>query len=200
MVGHARRPVQDRTRQLNFACGTGENSVNVRPARPKILLIHDCAENVKSVKKAVASAKVSCCLRTVGAGVSTLAYLRRRPPYSDAPDPDLILFDLSDPQARNYKLLDAIKADRKLSAKPIVLLTSDHSEVELTAKYEKRRKCAMFSPLRLESFLRSMKSLNVDRYLRAVQYIEQFGFVLARMPTQNDQVQSRQSSLSRAAH
>lgn len=157
-------------------------TVDVSSVHPNILLIDDSAENVRSVQGAMSAIRFDCSLRTIGAGIGTMAYLRRKCPYADAPDPDLILFDLSDPQSRYFKLLDAIRADEKLASKPIVILTNDAAQEKLAAKYGSRQDSTMFSPLELDKFLGTMKSLEPKRFLGAVQQLEKFGLVQVRLP------------------
>lgn len=150
--------------------------------RPNLLLIEDFPEMAGHLREELKAAHLECRLHIVGAGTTALSYLRRTKPYGDAPVPDLILFDFSEPKTRFFKLLDELKSDPELSEKPLVLLTSDKSEEMLTKRYEEKDQCTIFSPVGLESFLQSMQSLDLRRFLHAIQLIEQLGHVLVRLP------------------
>lgn len=147
-----------------------------------ILLIGDHAETVGRLQAELQIIGTHCRLRTIGAGTSALAYLRRTSPYADVSMPDLIFFDFCEPQSRYYRLLEEIKADASLSQIPLVLLTSNESGKLLTEKYEEAHRYTIFSPVRLPKFLSAMDSMDQSRFLNAVRLCDQLGFVLVQLP------------------
>lgn len=59
-------------------------------------------------------------LHAVDSGEAALAFLRRQPPYVDAPAPGLILMDVHLPGRSGLDVLAEIKADPDLQGIPVV--------------------------------------------------------------------------------
>ena len=161
------------------------------PDAINILLISDDAKRIAIVREVLNSTRPNCRLHTIGAGHSALSYLRQEGAYEKAPSNDLILFDLVEPASADMRLLKRIKADRKLGAIPIVLLTTEESEEMIAALNENRRNQIMFSSIGLARFMRTMSSIRRDRFLSALQLIENLGYVPVRLPDSADALQSR---------
>ena len=153
--------------------------------RVSILLVEDCYDNVGAIRQSLESSNTRCRLQTVGVGSSTLNYLRREVPYADAPVPDLILFDFSDVRKESFELLEKIRADKSIASIPVALLVDAKSEIALNKLCANRgngRDQTMFSPIDLDSFLKAMNSIRLDRFLNAVKLIGSLGFVLVTLP------------------
>ena len=76
-------------------------------------------------------------------GEECMAYLRREPPFEDAPTPDLILLDLNMPRMGGREVLAELVADEELRGLPVVILSTaaEHDEVMgLTAHTEPEQK------------------------------------------------------------
>ena len=155
------------------------------PARINILLIEDRPEGVYVTKRALENAGVRCRFHTVGSGSSTFDYLRQVGSYKDVPTPDLIFLDLSSPSDKCISLLKKIKADEEISKIPIVVLSGPESEQKLNNAYKATGEFICFTPIDLDAFLGAIKSLRLDRFLHAIQLIDKFGFVLAKMPDED---------------
>jgi response regulator RpfG family c-di-GMP phosphodiesterase len=150
--------------------------------RLSILLVEDCYDNVGAIRQSLESSNTRCRLQTVGVGGSTLNYLRKEVPYADAPTPDLILFDFSDVRKESFELLEKIRADKSIASIPVALLVDTKSEIALNKLCADRRDQTMFSPIDLDSFLKAMNSIRLDRFLNAVKLIGSLGFVLVTLP------------------
>lgn len=150
--------------------------------RLNILLIADNTDSIQVIRQALETSNTRCRLLMVGVGPSTLAYLRREGPYADAPVPDLILFDVVDAEADSIGVLKRIKADPRFQSMPIVLLTNDDSEPALEDMQLGRTRYTTFSPVDLESFLTALNAIQPSRFMHAISLLENFGFVLVRMP------------------
>ncbi|MBT8077055.1 MAG: hypothetical protein KJO31_00680 [Gammaproteobacteria bacterium] len=161
------------------------------PDAINILLISDDASRTTTVCDVLHATRPNCRLHTIGAGHGALAYLRQQGPYENAPSNDLILFDLIEAGSADLRLLQRIKADRKLAAIPIVLLTTEKSEEMIAALSEDRRNQVMFSPIDLARFMRTMGSIRRDRFLNALQLIENLGYVPVRLPDEAEVSRSR---------
>ncbi|HMB94749.1 MAG TPA: hypothetical protein VKK61_01785, partial [Tepidisphaeraceae bacterium] len=64
----------------------------------EILLVEDNPGDVRLAIEALTEAKVHNRLSTVADGEAAMNFLHRKPPYADAPRPDLILLDLNLPR------------------------------------------------------------------------------------------------------
>ena len=150
--------------------------------RVRILLIQNQESTLRTVQQTLESNKTRCRLQMVGICTATLSYLRREEPYTDAPVPDLVLFDLSDASPASIAVVKAIKADKHCRSLPMVLLTSRDSEDEVVKLVSKRGQDNAFSPVDLDSFIKALNSFKPDRFMHAVTLLENFGYVLVRMP------------------
>ncbi len=150
--------------------------------RLNILLIADNSDSIRIIRGALEASHTRCRLLMVGVGSSTLAYLRREGPYGDAPVPDLILFDIVDAEPDAIAVLRRIKADANFQAMPIVLLTNADAEPALDDMQLGRTQYTTFSPVDLESFLSALNAIQPNRFMHAISLLENFGFVLVRMP------------------
>ena len=63
-----------------------------------------------------------------------MEFLRREGQYAQAPRPDLILLDLNLPRKDGREVLAEIKADEKLTAIPVVVLTTSQAETGRAAR------------------------------------------------------------------
>ena len=134
------------------------------------------------IRDSLTESRVRCCLHTAGADRNALNHPRHSKPFDDAPTPDLVLFDLADPDKRSLKILDQMKAEEALQNIACVLLTGPASEQMLEDVYGAGGDRVMFSPIELADFLNPMQSCKVERFLRALKVIENVGFVLVRVP------------------
>ena len=146
----------------------------------KILLIEDSPRRLDLIRQALKRGGISCRLHTVGTGADALNYLKKEAPFNNAPEPDLVLFDFSQPQSRYLKLIDRIKTTEEFSGLPFAVLTRPESEEALEEKYAPSGKCVMFSPIELDAFLRIMQTVRRDRFMNAVALIGDLGLVLVR--------------------
>jgi len=150
--------------------------------RVRILLIQNQESTQRAVQQALESNKTRCRLQTIGICSATLGYLRREGPYTDAPIPDLVLFDLSDAAPASIAMVKAIKSDEFCRSLPMVLLINEDSEDEVVKLVSKRGQDSAFSPVDLDSFVKALNSFKPDRFMHAVTLLENFGYVLVRMP------------------
>ena len=159
-----------------------------------ILLIQNQESTLRTIQQALESNKTRCRLQMVGICNGTLSYLRREKPYADAPVPDLVLFDLSDAAPASIAVIKTIKADKHCRSLPMVLLTSEGSEDDVVKLVSKPGQDNAFSPVDLDSFIKALNSFKPDRFMHAVTLLENFGYVLVRMPrvpVETGSIQSR---------
>lgn len=136
----------------------------------EILLVEDNPGDSRLTRETLKETKIINKLCVVEDGEKALAYLRRQGPYASAPRPDLILLDLNLPKIGGREVLAAIKSDPKLSAIPVVVLTTSKAEEDIVKSYELHANCYISKPVDLDGFVKVVKS------------IEDFWFSVVRLP------------------
>lgn len=149
--------------------------------RLNILLIANSSGSIGILRNELEASGTRCRLLTIGAGPATLPYLRREGPYAEVPKPDLILFDLADAATDALAVVRRIKRNGLLRKIPIVLLTPDGEPLPEDIDIGQER-YTTFSPVDLDSFLGALNAITPDRFMEAIALLEEFGFVLVRMP------------------
>ena len=147
-----------------------------------VLLIEEESTKVGLLRHALESSQVRYRLNTIGQGKSALAYLRRIGPYQEAPVPDLIFLDFSEPDASAVSLMNKLAFGPRQMTSPVVLLTSRASEELLEAACETHQDSSLFAPVDLTMFLHSMMEQRQDRFLNALSLISSLGLILVRLP------------------
>lgn len=124
-----------------------------------ILLVEDNPGDVGLVREALSEGRVRNELHVAPDGVEALKFLRREPPYADAPCPDLILLDLNLPKKSGIEVLQELKADPDLNFIPVVVLTTSKEEEDIYKSYCLSANCFITKPVDFEQFLGVVKSL-----------------------------------------
>jgi CheY-like chemotaxis protein len=104
-------------------------------------------------------------------GDQALAYLRRKPPYCDAPTPDLVLLDLNLPGRDGREVLSEIKSDETLRHIPVVVLTTSAAEDDVLRSYQ----------LHANAFV--TKPVDLDGFIAAIRQIDHFFVRVVRLPS-----------------
>lgn len=102
-------------------------------------------------------------------GSRALDFLRKKPPYNDAPTPHLILLDLHMPGISGCEVLRVIKSDVQLRRIPVIMLTTSQATQDVKDCYTEHAN-AYFS-----------KRPDLQSNLRLLQGIDQF-WAEAEMP------------------
>lgn len=143
------------------------------PKRVDILLVEDDAGDVELTKEGLLAAKMMVNLHVVDDGEKALRFLKREPPYTGAPRPDIILLDLNMPRKNGKETLQEIKADGALRSIPVVVLTTSEAEADIVRCYELGANCYITKPIGFEAFT------------KVVGMIEEFWFTIVKMPPKN---------------
>ena len=103
-------------------------------------------------------------------GEEALAYLRRQPPFAEAPKPDLIFLDLNLPKKDGREVLLEIKKDESLRRIPVVVLTTSEAERDILRAYDLHANCYVKKPTEL------------DEYMEVIRACENFWLHIVRLP------------------
>lgn len=140
------------------------------PKKIDILLVEDDAGDVELTKEGLLAAKMMVNLHVVDDGEKALLFLKKEPPYSDAPRPDIILLDLNMPRKNGKETLQEIKADNALRSIPVVVLTTSEAEADIVKCYDLGANCYITKPIGFNAFT------------KVVGMIEEFWFTIVKMP------------------
>jgi two-component system, chemotaxis family, response regulator Rcp1 len=137
----------------------------------QILLIEDNLGDIRLTQEAFKESQLPIVLSVVTDGVAGMNFLRRNPPYEEAPTPDLILLDLNLPKKDGRELLKDVKTDDNLRSIPIVILTTSTAEQDILRSYS----------LHVNSYIN--KPVDFDKFFDIIQKIEQFWLGTVILPT-----------------
>ena len=124
-----------------------------------VLLVEDDPGDVLMTKEAF-DEYLHNRLDVVTDGVEALAYLRREPPFADAPRPDLILLDLNLPRRDGREVLQEIKADPVLQHIPVIVLTTSQAEEDVLRSYQLHANAYVTKPVDFEGFIEAIKQID----------------------------------------
>jgi two-component system, chemotaxis family, response regulator Rcp1 len=146
--------------------------MNARAAHPiEILLVEDSPGDIRLTQEILKGGKICNHLSVVEDGVQAIDFLNRTMPYTNAPQPDLILLDLNLPKRDGREVLALIKADRKLRRIPVIILTTSRADEDITRAYDLHANCYIAKPIDLDQFIRVIKS------------IEEFWLTIVKLPS-----------------
>ena len=137
-----------------------------------VLLVEDDPAAAKLTAEALRDALVMNDIHLVPDGEAALDFLNRKPPFADAPRPDLVLLDLNLPKIGGIELLERMKADPHLTNIPVVVLTVSSNPKDVQDAY------------RLHASSVITKPADLDEYFSAVRVIKELWFRIARFPNE----------------
>lgn len=125
-----------------------------------ILLVEDNPADAQLVQIALDEIHEPVNLHTVRDGQDAISFLKRRPPFSQAPQPAMIFLDLNMPRMRGHECLKEIKSDPELKAIPVIVLTTSDAETDIRVAYELGANCYVTKPSGYEAFLHTMQAIH----------------------------------------
>ncbi len=136
----------------------------------QILLVEDNPADVDLMRENLEYAKVANTTHVASDGIEAMKFLRREPPFEDAPRPDLLLLDLNMPRKDGREVLAEVKDDPDLRVIPVVVLTSSAEEEDVVKSYKLHANCYIRKPIDLKGFEQIVRS------------IDEFWFSVVRLP------------------
>lgn len=146
-----------------------DKTLAARPA--EILLVDDDEYYADLTRHAFKRAKLVANLHHVNDGQKCLAFLRRQPPYGDAPVPDIVLLDIEMPVMDGRETLKEIVKDEALKHLAVVVLTTRDERAEILRMYQ----------LRCNSYI--CKPADLDKFVDVVQKLAEYWFSVAMLPS-----------------
>ncbi|ETK36954.1 response regulator [Microbispora sp. ATCC PTA-5024] len=141
------------------------------PTEPiDVLLVEDDPGDELMTREAFEDNKIGNTLHVVRDGEEALDFLYRRGQHADAPRPGLILLDLNLPKYDGREVLQRVKSDPDLSHIPVVVLTTSAAEEDILRSYKLHANAYVTKPV------------DLDRFISAVQQIDEFFVQVVRLP------------------
>ena len=124
-----------------------------------MLLVEDNPADVELARLCLNETDLAHNLHVAEDGDAALAFLRRRPPYADAPRPALVLLDLNLPRRDGREVLAEIKNDEDLAAIPVVILTTSNSDRDILHAYKMHANSYITKPETFDKWVASFRSV-----------------------------------------
>jgi len=140
------------------------------PGTIDVLLVEDDEGDALIIREAFEYYKIRNRLHVVTDGSEALRFLRKEPPYADAPRPGLILLDVNLPRRGGLDVLADLKQDPDLLVLPVVMLTSSRAEEDILRSYSLHANAYVSKPVDFEHFI------------EAIRQIDDFFLTLVRLP------------------
>ena len=139
-----------------------------------VLLVEDEPADAHLVRLALKESKVYCRLFHVFDGEEALKFLRtEKQPDNGSSRPDLILLDINMPRMNGKEFLTTIKAEEKLAAIPVVVLTTSDAERDIVASYKMGAAGYITKPV------------DIEQFIDAIRQLDNYWFTLVKLPTRN---------------
>lgn len=133
----------------------------MKPLKPiHILLIDDDDADVMLIQDVMERDRIYVHLSHTEDGVEGLRFLRKQPPYTEAPTPDLIFLDLNMPRMNGIEVLTELKEDAVLSQIPVVVLTTSDRDQDIVESYRHQASCFVTKPVELNEFRKIVSALH----------------------------------------
>ncbi len=101
------------------------------PQRLEILLVDDSPADVRLTQEALRDGDLPHRLHVAEDGEEAIEFLRR-----GRPRPHVVLLDLNLPGRDGHEVLAEIRADRSLSALPVIVLTGSHADEDVLRSWD----------------------------------------------------------------
>jgi two-component system, chemotaxis family, response regulator Rcp1 len=124
-----------------------------------ILLVEDNEDDVILTRECFRAAGLLVQLHTVANGKECMAFLRKEPPFENAPTAVLVLLDLNMPVMDGRETLTAINDDAALIHTPVIVLTTSAAEIDVLKMYKLRCSSYIVKPVKFERFVQVIAKL-----------------------------------------
>ena len=103
--------------------------------RVDILLVDDNPGDVRLISEALEETEFRPGIRHAKDGFEAMQFLRRQPPFENAPKPAIILLDLNLPRKDGRAVLAEIKSDSSLASIPVIVFSGSDAPQDISACY-----------------------------------------------------------------
>lgn len=139
---------------------SGESDQQTRQDRRiDILLVEDNPTDTLMAREAFETNPFEFRIHSVENGLDALRFLRREPPFANAPRPGLILLDLNLPSFSGRDVLRELKSDERLRIIPVLILSTSRADEEILNCYHLHANAYITKPMRFHDFTEVARSV-----------------------------------------
>ena len=136
-----------------------------------ILLAEDDENDVRITRRAIKKGGLSATISVARDGQEALEFLFRRPPFADAPRPDLVLLDINLPKINGMEVLRTVKEDSSRRVIPVLMLTTSSRQEDVDTAYALGANTYICKPIRFA------------RFVEVIREVSEYWSRLARVPS-----------------
>lgn len=125
----------------------------------EVLLVEDNMGDVLLIQEGMREIQSNAHLNIVRDGREALAFLHHQPPFTDPPNPDLILLDLNLPRMNGHEVLAQIRADERLKLIPVIVLTTSEAPEDVRRAYELHANSYVTKPADLDRLFATLAAI-----------------------------------------
>ncbi|GMV50135.1 response regulator [Nitrospirales bacterium NOB] len=145
--------------------------MTIRPF--EMLIAEDNEDDIVLIQEAFTDGNLIERIAVVRDGEEALAYLRGEGRYHRTPLPGMVLLDINMPKKSGLEVLREVKADPRLRAIPVVMLTVSERDEDILRSYEQGA-C---------SYIR--KPVTLSRFISVVREFDLYWSAISKIPTVN---------------
>lgn len=123
----------------------------------EILLVEDNPADVTLFNMAVPPGK-KVRIWNAMTGRKALDFLYRVGEFVNAPRPDLVFLDLNLPVIDGREVLETVKADADLKRIPIIVLSTSHTQADISGSYKRGANSYLVKPADVNTFFNMMQT------------------------------------------
>jgi CheY-like chemotaxis protein len=129
----------------------------------RVLLAEDNSKDVELTLSALSEHRLANEVVVARDGAEAWDYLRRAGKFADRPEgnPAVVLLDLKMPKMDGLEVLRRLRADDRLRAIPVVMLTSSNEERDVVESYKLGVNAYVVKPVAFEDFITAVKNLGL---------------------------------------
>jgi two-component system, response regulator len=127
-----------------------------------ILLVEDNPQDIELTVRALKKHNLANKMFVVEDGAEALDFLFSRGKYAQrdiAHHPKVVLLDLKLPKLNGLEVLRIIKADERINAIPVVMVTSSNEDPDIKAAYALGANSYVVKPVNFDAFVEAMSNL-----------------------------------------
>jgi CheY-like chemotaxis protein len=126
-----------------------------------ILIAEDNEDDILLIREAFETVQMTNRVAVVRDGVEALAYLRGEERFKDSPLPGIVLLDINMPKKTGLEVLAEIKADPRLRALPVVMLTVSERDEDILRSFEQGACSYIRKPVTFTRFIAIVKEFEL---------------------------------------
>jgi CheY-like chemotaxis protein len=127
----------------------------------RVLLVDDDPRDLRLTELALVQAGVTSGIVTASGGVEALECLRGGGACANLETPAVVLLDLKMPGMDGLQVLREMRADDRLRAVPVVVLTSSREDRDIDECYANGANAFVVKPVRFQDFLSAVRDIAV---------------------------------------